>query len=150
MKLTVGLVLVEWSAGMLAGLVFVRALHRIGRGFTWLVGGTTVGAAAAAAFALPHGGVHVGDALGALRCVAGAAFLGAVSVGLAVGHWYLVDPKLPREVIRRVDVAFLATAVFEIALHLAPRGMLDQVLHSRRVGFNAVLPGFWVALVVLT
>src|SRR5438093_1560006 len=146
-KLTVALILAEWAAGMVAGLAFVHRLHRIGPGFTWLVGGVASsvsglaawsgwrehGAAArsrtalaaalaaaavaqvwqarrrrlpvdaaatatAAATAVAAGLAAGGGALSVARALAGAAFLGAVTVAMTVGHCYLVDPQLPRAV----------------------------------------------------
>jgi hypothetical protein len=187
-KLSVGLVLAEWAAGMLAGLVLVRRLYRIGPGFTWLLGATATGAAvlatvarswgavavvamglalvasarrpsgpvdllgsvAAAACAVAAGVIAGGGALSIVRAVVGAAFLGAVTTGMIVGHWYLVDTSLPRTVIRRVDWVFIGAAVAEVFVLLAPRGMVGELSGSGRVGFAAVLPMFWVALVALT
>jgi hypothetical protein len=198
-KLTVSLVLVEWSAGVLCGLVLVHALYRVGPGFTWLLGlvatavtalgavagrnetgraaglrtglagamalvgcvqvvqarrprlaveVSTVGLAAAAAVAA--GLAAGGGASAVARSVSGAAFLGAVTDGMVVGHWYLIDPRLPRSVIRRITWVFLGTVVLEAGLLAAPRGMVAEIIHSHRTGVGAVLPGFWVALVLLT
>jgi hypothetical protein len=199
MKLTVALVMVEWAAGMLAGLAFVHRLHPIGPGFTWLVGGVTAGITALGAVAGRHetsawararlvcavllgiialaevvaartrrfwldelgGGAALATCIAAAqaagggwlsvsRTLTGAAFLGAVSVGMTVGHWYLVDPSLPRDVIRGITQVFLVTVVLETVALLIPPGMVGQVRGSHRVGFSAVLPGFWIALLVLT
>ena len=132
-------------AGLLAAVCLAEVWYARRRPL--VVDAAAAGAALGAAVA---GGVAAGGGtLSVLRAVAGAAFLGAVTGGLAIGHWYLVDPKLPREVIRRLTVVFLATVVIETVV-LLPRGMVEQLRHSQRVGFNAVLPGFWVALLVLT
>jgi hypothetical protein len=108
------------------------------------VGGLGILAAAAAGFA---GG---GGWLSSLRALVGALFLGSVTVGMVVGHWYLVDTSLPRSVIRRVALAYLVATVLEGAVLAAPRGMASEIAHSHRVGLGAVLPGFWVALLALS
>jgi hypothetical protein len=109
-----------------------------------------VAVGAAAMCAVAAGVIAGGGALSIVRAVVGAAFLGAVTTGMIVGHWYLVDTTLPRAVIRRVNWVFLGAAVAEAGVLLAPRGMVRELWGSGRVGFAAVLPTFWIALVVLT
>jgi hypothetical protein len=105
-----------------------------------------VALACAAAAGLAAGG----GTLTVLRTIGGAAFLGAVTEAMIIGHWYLVDTALPRQVIRSLTLVFLATVGAEAAVLIGPRGMLGQLLDSRRSGLAAVLPGFWVALLLLT
>lgn len=76
-----------------------------------------LGAAAAAGALVASAGVvdpSFGSAL--LQLGAGAAFMGAVAGGLLLGHWYLVDRRLPREHIRRYAVLLLAAVVPEAAV----------------------------------
>jgi hypothetical protein len=47
------------------------------------------------------------------QLVAGAAFMGAVTDGLLLGHWYLVDRRLPRDHIRRVAFLLIAAVIVE-------------------------------------
>ncbi|MGH2685585.1 MAG: hypothetical protein ACRDJP_08985 [Actinomycetota bacterium] len=54
--------------------------------------------------------------------LAGAAFLGAVTVGLLLGHWYLTDRRLSRDHIKRFTVLLLAAVLVE-ALALAVFGL---------------------------
>jgi hypothetical protein len=56
-----------------------------------------------------------------LQLVAGAAFMGAVTDGLLLGHWYLVDRGLARDHIRRFAVLLLGAVVLE-ALAVAVLG----------------------------
>jgi hypothetical protein len=49
-----------------------------------------------------------------LQLAAGAAFMGAVTDGLLLGHWYLVDRRLPRDHIKRIAVLLLAAVTVEI------------------------------------
>jgi hypothetical protein len=50
-----------------------------------------------------------------LQILAGAAFMGAVTDGLLLGHWYLVDRRLSREPINRYTLLLIAAVVFEAA-----------------------------------
>ncbi|MDH3471839.1 MAG: hypothetical protein OEM94_11040, partial [Acidimicrobiia bacterium] len=60
---------------------------------------------------------------GFLSAVAGAAFLGGVSSVMLLGHWYLVDPRLPRWALFRLDVVAAIALIGEVGLLL-----LDDVL----------------------
>jgi hypothetical protein len=48
-----------------------------------------------------------------LQLLAGAAFMGAVTDGLLLGHWYLVDRGLARTHIRRFAVLLIVAVVLE-------------------------------------
>jgi hypothetical protein len=78
--------------------------------------------------------------------LAGAAFMGAVTDGLLLGHWYLVDRRLARDHIRRVSVLLLIVVTVEAAA-VAISGFGDSRFAA---GFNLFL-GIgevvtWVAL----
>lgn len=63
-------------------------------------------AAAGAAFlgaAVPDGGV--------VPSITGAALLGGVTVEMMLGHWFLVDPRLPRRVLRLLCLGAAAGAL---------------------------------------
>ncbi len=45
--------------------------------------------------------------------VTGALFLGAVTCEMLLGHWYLVDPRLPRSALRRLCVIGLGGALVD-------------------------------------
>ena len=71
-------------------------------------------------------GVAAGDpaALSVARVVVGAAFLGAVTDAMLLGHWYLVQPGMPRgpllELVRWVAIIW----PFEVVVMLWPVGMV--------------------------
>jgi hypothetical protein len=50
-----------------------------------------------------------------LQVVAGAVFMGAVTDGLLLGHWYLVDRGLSREPINRFALLLIVAVVLEAA-----------------------------------
>jgi hypothetical protein len=65
---------------------------------------------------VPMAGAARGSAALALgQLVAGAAFLGAVVVGLLLGHWYLTDRGLARTPIDRAALVLLVAVVAEAA-----------------------------------
>ena len=47
------------------------------------------------------------------QLVAGAAFLGSITVGLLLGHWYLTDRRLGRGPIDRITTVMLVSVVVE-------------------------------------
>jgi hypothetical protein len=81
------------------------------------------------------------------QLLAGAVFLGAVTDGLLLGHWYLTDRRLPREHIRRFSI-YLLVAVGLEAVALAVLGVRDGAAGAG--GFSVILgvSGLttWVAL----
>ena len=89
-------------------------------------------------------------ALAVARTLAGAAFLGAVTDAMLLGHWYLVQPGLGRG--RLNELVRWATIVwpFEVAALLWPTGM-PAVLSGRiKDGYGGILGWFWVACAVTT
>jgi hypothetical protein len=56
-------------------------------------------------------GARHAEWVGAFQLVAGALFAGAVTDGLLLGHWYLVERRLSREPLRRMNYLFLGGAV---------------------------------------
>jgi hypothetical protein len=84
-------------------------------------------------------------ALAVLRTLVGAAFLGAVSDAMLLGHWYLVQPGLARapllELVRWVTVLW----PLEVAALLLPTGMLQVLSGSVDDGYSGLLGWFWVA-----
>ena len=89
-------------------------------------------------------------AVSLLRTLAGAAFLGAVTDAMLLGHWYLVQPGLPRrhlnELVRALGVVWPA----EVVALLLPTGMLS--VWSGRVddGWGGTLGWFWGACAATT
>ncbi len=96
--------------------------------------------------------VEAGDpvALSIARVVVGAAFLGAVSDAMLLGHWYLVQPGLPRApLIELVRWTALLWPV-ELLVLLWPTGMVSVLDGTIDDGYDGLLGWFWVACTVST
>ena len=63
------------------------------------------------------------DIDGWIAAIAGAAALGGITGEMLLGHWFLIDPTLPRWALRRLDVAGGLGVVAEIVI-AAVRGTL--------------------------
>lgn len=106
-----------------------------------------VGALGLVAAALDAGGPAW---LAVLRTLAGAAFLGAVSDAMLLGHWYLVQPGLARgpllELVRWTAVIW----PIEVVALLLPTGMFSVWAGAVDDGYNGLLGWFWGACAVTT
>jgi hypothetical protein len=93
------------------------------------------------------GGPHL---LAVVRTVVGAAFLGAVSDAMLLGHWYLVQPGLGRAPLLDL-VRWLAVVwPLEVAALLWPTGMASVLTGSVDDGWGGVLGWMWVACALTT
>jgi hypothetical protein len=92
-----------------------------------------------------------GDApVAVVRTIVGAAFLGAVTDAMLLGHWYLVQPGLPRRHLNEL-VRWLAWIwPVEVAALLLPTGMLSVFSGSVDDGWGGQLGWFWALCAVTT
>jgi hypothetical protein len=97
-------------------------------------------------------GINAGDPawLSVARALVGAAFLGAVTDAMLLGHWYLVQPGLPRAPILELVRWTAATWPFELLVLLLPTGMVSVLNGTIDDGYNGLLGWFWVASTVMT
>jgi len=108
-----------------------------------------VGLVAAGIDAAPGGGV--GDVfVSVLRVLAGAAFLGAVTDAMLLGHWYLVQPGLPRRHLNELVRALGIVWPIEVVALLLPIGMVSVWTGSVDDGWNGTLGWFWAACAITT
>jgi hypothetical protein len=84
------------------------------------------------------------------RVLVGALFLGAVSDAMLLGHWYLVQPGMPRRLLNELIDAVLWVWPFEILVLLLPTGMISVLNGSIDDGWNGVLGWFWLASAIVT
>ena len=91
---------------------------------------------------------HLAVAL--LRTFAGAAFLGAVTDAMLLGHWYLVQPGLPRrhlnELVRWVGWVWPV----EVIALLLPTGMLSVLSGDIDDEWGGQLGWFWLLCAITT
>jgi hypothetical protein len=101
---------------------------------------------------LVAGGVHAGDPwlLSVARVVVGAAFLGAVSDAMLLGHWYLVQPGLARGPLLELVKWTAIMWPLELVVLLWPVGMVSVIDGTIDDGYNGLLAWFWIACVVAT
>ncbi len=107
-----------------------------------------VGLIAAALAAAPDGGADTLVSL--LRTLVGAAFLGVVTDAMLLGHWYLVQPGLPRRLLNEIVAALGWVWPIEIAVLLLPTGMLSVWSGAVDDGWGGTLGWFWGACAVTT
>ncbi len=102
--------------------------------------------------ALIPAGIDAGDPawLSIARLVVGAAFLGAVSDAMLLGHWYLVQPGLERGPILELVRYTAALWPLELLVLLLPTGMISALNGTIDDGYNGLLTWFWLASTIAT
>ncbi len=84
------------------------------------------------------------------RILTGAAFLGAVSNSMLLGHWYLVQPGLSRKPIHALINWTGILWLPEVVFLLIPTGMFSVLNGTIDDNYNGLLGWFWVACVIAT
>ena len=97
-------------------------------------------------------GIEAGgpDALSVARLVIGAAFLGAVTDAMLLGHWYLVQPGLSREPLHELLTASTVLWFPEVVLLVWPPGMVSVLNGTIDDGYGGMLGWFWLMSTVTT
>lgn len=103
-----------------------------------------LGLLAAAEFA---GGPYL---LAATRLLVGAAFLGAVSDAMLLGHWYLVQPGLRRDSVKDLVRWTAIVWPLELAVFLWPTGMVQVINSTVSDGYHGLLGWIWIACAITT
>jgi hypothetical protein len=85
-----------------------------------------------------------------VRTLVGAAFIGAISDGMLLGHWYLVQPGLPRRLLNELVTAIAWLWPFEVIAMLLPTGMLSVWTGSVDDGWAGLLGWIWAACAITT
>lgn len=114
-----------WArAGMVAlVLAFIWARNHGFAGVLFLIGGAAY-LVEASLFA------------GSVPALTATVAMGGVTGEMALGHWYLVDPRLPRSALRNLAVAGIVGLAAEAVLQF-----------DLGIGFGGGAIGFWVLLV---
>jgi hypothetical protein len=97
-------------------------------------------------------GVAAGDPalLSVVRILVGAAFLGSITDGMLLGHWYLVQPGLQRGPLLELVRWTFWILPLEVAALLWPVGMVSVLDGTIDDGYGGILGWFWLACVVTT
>jgi hypothetical protein len=92
-----------------------------------------------------------------LSLLMGSLAIGLASVGLALGHWYLVTPRLPSQPLTEVTFLFLAVVIVQVVLFVLavslpidedPRGGRDIALRDDVTFWLRIVVGFAMPLVL--
>ncbi len=134
---------IAW-VGVLAALVGAAAAR-------WPIASSLAFAAAACLFAAS---VWEQQFVAIALLVAGVVFLGAISTEMLLGHWFLVDPTLPRWSLITLDAIAVLGLVAELTIVVASRSLVltgpDAAfgfVYLAMVGFCGVLmAGVWGSL----
>jgi hypothetical protein len=104
------------------------------------------------AIGLVAAGIAAGDpaALSVVRILVGAAFLGSITDGMLLGHWYLVQPGLQRGPLLELVRWTFWILPLEVAALLWPVGMVSVLDGTIDDGYGGILGWFWIACVVTT
>jgi hypothetical protein len=89
-------------------------------------------------------------ALAVLRTLVGAAFLGAITDAMLLGHWYLVQPGLPRRLLHELVDAVAVIWPIEVIALLIPTGMVSVWTGAIDDGWGGMLGWMWAACAVTT
>ncbi len=85
-----------------------------------------------------------------LRTIIGAAFIGAISDGMLLGHWYLVQPGLPRRLLNEMVTALGWLWPLEVGALLLPTGMISVWLGTVDDGWGGLLGWMWGMCAITT
>ena len=91
-----------------------------------------------------------GGVVDLLRVLVGAAFLGAITDLMLLGHWYLVQPGMTRKLLNELTNAVLFIWPIEVVVMILPTGMISVLNGSIDDGWNGILGYFWLGCAVLT
>lgn len=85
---------------------------------------------------------------GVVAAVSGTVLLGGMTSEMMLGHWFLIDPQLPRWALKRLDLVAAAGLVLDVAVVAAygAFGSDDTVLIAAMIALT-VMTGLLVAAV---
>ena len=88
------------------------------------------------------------ELLTAVSLAFGSLAIGLSAVGLALGHWYLVTPRLPAQPLVEITFAFLAVIVIQsILFGIALAVSVDEPIGGRDLTLSSD-PTFWLRIVI--
>ena len=149
------------AAGFYGDVIIVREVAAIGcalvalltlkrKNAQWDLLAPAIGIIGVIAGAIDAANGAGGITVNLLRVLVGTAFLGAVSDAMLLGHWYLVQPGLPRSILGELVTALRWITPFEIIVMLLPTGMFSVLSGSIDDGWGGMLGWFWIACAIST
>jgi hypothetical protein len=84
------------------------------------------------------------------RTLVGAAFIGALSDAMLLGHWYLTQPGLPRRLLNEMVAALKWLWPAEVFVMLLPTGMIAVLTGSVDDGWGGMLGWMWLMCAITT
>ena len=149
------------AAGFYSDVIIVREMAAIGcalaalltlkrKNARWDLLAPAIGIIGVIAGAIDAANGAAGITVNLLRVLIGTAFLGAVSDAMLLGHWYLVQPGLPRSILSELVTALRWITPFEIIVMLLPTGMFSVFSGSVDDGWGGMLGWFWIACAIST
>jgi len=90
------------------------------------------------------------SAVALARLLVGAAFIGALSDAMLLGHWYLTQPGLPRKLINEIVNALAWLWPLELIVLLLPTGMIAVLNGSVDDGWGGMLGWMWLTCAAST
>jgi hypothetical protein len=137
-------VLIREIAGVaVAGIAFATFAKRESRTDLIAVAGGAIGLVGSVV-------ANSGGVVDLLRVLVGAAFLGAVTDLMLLGHWYLVQPGMTRKLLNELTNAVLFIWPLEVVVMILPTGMISVLNGSIDDGWNGILGYFWLGCATLT
>ena len=138
-----GVLIREIAAVAVAGIAFATFAKRDSRTDLVAVG---VGAVGLIGSVVANGG----GVVDLLRVIVGAAFLGAVTDLMLLGHWYLVQPGMTRKLLNELTNAVLVIWPLEVLVMILPTGMLSVLNGTIDDGWDGILGWFWLGCAAMT
>ena len=84
------------------------------------------------------------------RTLLGAAFIGALSDAMLLGHWYLTQPGLPRVLLNELVGVLAWLWPLQVLVMLLPTGMIAVLTGSVDDGWGGMLGWMWLLCAVTT
>jgi hypothetical protein len=84
------------------------------------------------------------------RTLVGAAFIGALSDAMLLGHWYLTQPGLPRVLLNELVGVLAWLWPLQVLVMLLPTGMIAVLTGSVDDGWGGMLGWMWVLCALTT
>jgi hypothetical protein len=84
------------------------------------------------------------------RTLVGAAFIGALSDAMLLGHWYLTQPGLPRVLLNELVGVLAWLWPLQVLVMLLPTGMIAVLTGSVDDGWGGMLGWMWLLCAITT